>query len=216
MSFEIMAWAVKQKLPSSQKIVLLLLSNRTNNDTLRCTPRIKLLAEDCGMSETTCKACLKALSEQGYVTVVPRFEDGVQRPNQYIVNFDGVGRNPTEGGSKSDRGVGRNPTTETGSFETGIETTCHQQAEDVPVDEIFNAYERVLPSKPRVRIRDDARRKAIRSLWRKDKKFQSVEFWEKYFGVVKDSQFLMSQKTFAFDWLMKPANFKKVAEGNYS
>jgi hypothetical protein len=93
---------------------------------------------------------------------------------------------------------------------------CHQQADDVPVDAIFNVYERVLSTKPKVRIRDDAREKAVRSLWRKDPKFQSVEFWEKYFNVVKDSEFLMSQKTFAFDWLMKPANFKKVAEGNYS
>lgn len=96
------------------------------------------------------------------------------------------------------------------------ELSCHQQAEDVPFDEIFNAYERILPSKPRVRIRDDERRKAVRSLWRKDKKFQNVEFWGKYFNAVKDSQFLMERRTIAFDWLMKPANFKKVAEGNYS
>lgn len=95
-------------------------------------------------------------------------------------------------------------------------TKCHQPDDEVPYDEICNTYERVLPTKPKVRIRDDARRKAIRSLWRKDKKFQSVEFWERYFTVVRESNFLMSQKTFAFDWLMKPANFKKVAEGNYS
>jgi len=94
--------------------------------------------------------------------------------------------------------------------------SCHQQAEDVPVDEIFDTYERVLPNKPRVRLRDDARRKAVRSLWRKDKKFQSVDFWERYFTVVRDSKFLSENKTLAFDWLMKPANFKKVAEGNYS
>lgn len=93
---------------------------------------------------------------------------------------------------------------------------CDQQAEHVPVDQIFDIYEKVLPSKPRVRIRDDARRKAVRSIWNRDKKFQSLEFWEKYFGVVRNSPFLMSQKTFAFDWLVKPANFKKVAEGNYS
>lgn len=216
MSFEIMAWAVKQKLPANQKIVLLLLSNRTNNDTGRCTPRIKLLADDCGMSETTCKSCLKTLSEQGYITVVPRFEDGIQRPNQYIVNFDGVGRISTGGGSRSDRGVGRDPTTETGSFETGKETSSDQQADHVPYEDIFNTYERVLPSKPKVKIRDEARKKAIRSIWIKDKKFQSVDFFERYFSVVKASKFLSENKTLAFDWLMKPANFKKVAEGNYA
>lgn len=86
----------------------------------------------------------------------------------------------------------------------------------VPYDEIFDAYARVLSGKPQVRIKDEARKKAIRSLWIKSEKFQTVEFWERYFTVVKQSQFLMGSKTFAFDWLMKPANFKKVAEGNYS
>jgi hypothetical protein len=86
----------------------------------------------------------------------------------------------------------------------------------VPYDLIFDAYAKVLPGKPQVRIRDDARKAAIKSLWARDPKFQSVEFWEKYFTVVSKSDFLMGSKTLAFDWLMKPANFKKVAEGNYS
>ena len=90
------------------------------------------------------------------------------------------------------------------------------RAPPVPYEAIFDAYARTLPNKPQVKIRDDARKNAIRSLWSRDPKFQSVEFWEKYFTVVKQSEFLMGSKTFAFDWLMKPANFKKVAEGNYS
>lgn len=94
--------------------------------------------------------------------------------------------------------------------------SCHQQDDDVPFEAIFDAYERLLPTKPRVRIRDDERRKAIRSIWRRDSRYQSVDFWERYFGVIRNSEFLMSRKTIAFDWLMKPANFKKVAEGNYS
>lgn len=88
--------------------------------------------------------------------------------------------------------------------------------DSIPYDQIFDVYSEVLPGKPAVRIRDEARRKAIRSIWRKDPRFQSVDFWRRYFQTVKASQFLMGSKTFAFDWLMKPANFKKVAEGNYS
>lgn len=90
------------------------------------------------------------------------------------------------------------------------------RAPPVPYEEIFDVYAKTLPTKPQVKIRDEARKNAIRSLWARDPKFQSVEFWEKYFTVVKQSEFLMGSKTFAFDWLMKPANFKKVAEGNYS
>jgi len=125
---------------------------------------------------------------------------------------------PSKVGKKSEVRSEKNPTNQdTNNQDTKDQkNSCHQQAEDVPVEEIFNVYERILPNKPRVRVRDDARRKAVRSLWRKDKKFQSVEFWEKYFNVVKESKFLCENKTLAFDWLMKPANFKKVAEGNYS
>jgi hypothetical protein len=125
---------------------------------------------------------------------------------------------PSMVGKKSEVRSENSPTNQITSNQitSNQKASCHQQADDVPYEAIFNAYERILTSKPKVRIRDEARCKAVRSLWRKDKKFQSVEFWERYFVVVKDSQFLMSQKTFAFDWLMKPANFKKVAEGNYS
>jgi hypothetical protein len=107
-------------------------------------------------------------------------------------------------------------TENTAETTTENKSTCDQQADHIPYEEIFNTYERVLPSKPKVKIRDDARRKLIRSLWRSNPKFQSVEFWERYYAVVKASKFLMDSKSLAFDWLHKPANFKKVAEGNYS
>lgn len=141
-----------------------------------------------------------------------RIESGGFSSNSYIVHESPLPENPYTANPYT-----ANPTLVSTDLDQGFKlTNCHQQAEDIPVDEIFNTYERVLPMKPRVRIRDDARRKAVLSLWKKDQKFQNVEFWEKYFCVVKESPFLMSQKTFAFDWLMKPANFKKVAEGNYS
>jgi len=163
---------------------------------------------------------ISSLASKGFVTVDQKREGvrTVQRIIKIIPRYATSSENTKNPFGKGDEGSSEN----TQGKNTGLSNTekedknpCHQQADDVPVDEIFEVYERVLPTKPRVRIRDDARRKAIRSLWRKDKKFQSVEFWERYFTVVRDSTFLMSQKTFAFDWLMKPANFKKVAEGNY-
>lgn len=126
---------------------------------------------------------------------------------------------PSKVGKKSGIGSENSPTNQCTSNQgtnNQDKDTCDQQADHVPYEEIFNTYERILPNKPKVKIRDDARRKAVRSLWSKDKKFQSVEFWEKYFKVVRESNFLRESKTLAFDWLMKPANFKKVAEGNYA
>lgn len=155
---------------------------------------------------------LKELESSGYVSRKPSRDDsGRMSGFEYVVSEQPLTPNPLTveplPAKRAQASI---------EFEQGMnQTNSHQQADDVPCDEIFEAYERVLPTKPKVKIRDDDRRKAIRSLWRKDKRFQSVEFWERYFSVVRGSTFLMGSKTFAFDWLMKPANFKKVAEGNY-
>lgn len=155
-------------------------------------------------SEETVKRTMISLRKQGLILVEQLNKAKHDRTNYYTVNdeclalYDQV---------KSAPSIGSNPPD---LSETTTEIT------QIPFEDIFNVYEKVLPNKPKVKIRDDARKKAIRSLWIKDKKFQSVEFWEKYFKVVRDSRFLSETKTLAFDWLMKPANFKKVAEGNYS
>lgn len=56
-----MTWAVNQKLPSTQKLVLLMLANRINSDTGKCIPSIKRLADDCGLSESCVQRTLKNL-----------------------------------------------------------------------------------------------------------------------------------------------------------
>lgn len=92
----------------------------------------------------------------------------------------------------------------------------NQQADHIPYAEIFEAFAEALPTLPQLKIKDEARKKSIRSLWRSSEKFQSVDFWSRYFHYVCGIPFLMGMKGIGFDWLMKPANFKKVLEGNYS
>jgi hypothetical protein len=89
------------------------------------------------------------------------------------------------------------------------------KADRIPYETIFETYSDTLPELPQPKIRDEARRRAIRSLWRSDQRFQSVDFWGRYYGAVRTSKFLMGMNGIGFDWLMKPANFKKVVEGNY-
>lgn len=92
----------------------------------------------------------------------------------------------------------------------------HQQAEDaIPYDEIFNSFERILPEKPRVQVRDDKRKKKVQSMWKDKKSRQTVEWWEAYWQSVRESNFLLATRTLGIDWFLKPENFKKVAEGNY-
>jgi hypothetical protein len=94
-------------------------------------------------------------------------------------------------------------------------TQPEAKADRVPYETIFETYAATLPELPQPKIRDEARRRAIRSLWRSDQRFQSVDFWGRYYGAVRTSKFLMGMNGIGFDWLMKPANFKKVVEGNY-
>lgn len=96
-----------------------------------------------------------------------------------------------------------------------IKSSSDQRAEHVPCAEIFDAYAESLPTLPQLKIKDDARKRAIKSLWRQSEKFQTVDFWRRYFKYVNGIPFLMGMRGIGFDWLMKPANFKKVLEGNY-
>ena len=97
----------------------------------------------------------------------------------------------------------------------GDDGTEGQKAKPVPYAEIFDAYSRILPSLPQPKIRDDARKKAIRLRWQMDEKFQSVDYWVRYFEYIKGCEFLMGMRGACFDWFFKPANFKKVIDGNY-
>jgi biotin operon repressor len=121
-----MTWACTQELPCNQKMVLLMLANRTNPDTGMCTPSHERLARDCGMSKTTVKECVAKLETAGLIEILRRYNEGVSLPNSYrLMMADGVGRQPTHpvgsdegvgrqatgGGAPGDRGVGRQPAT---------------------------------------------------------------------------------------------------------
>lgn len=133
MSFEAMTWAVKQDIPAMQKLVLLLMANRHNNDTGLCMPSHDKLAKDCGMSKSAVKAAIKALEEKGLLSVNRRSEAGVSLSNLYRLNTEfnyqsneeevgrqkthpvaktptrspeNIGRQKTEGGSPENRGWG--------------------------------------------------------------------------------------------------------------
>ena len=107
MSFEVMAWAVKQKTANSgQQLVLLLLANHTNGHTGQCNPSHKLLAEECRMGLSTLKNHIKGLEDAGFLKIAHISKEGVSLPNQYILG--GVGQNLAEGRSEIDRRVGQN------------------------------------------------------------------------------------------------------------
>ena len=104
-----MSWAVTQKCANAgQKLVLLMLANYCNSHTGQCNPSHKRLADECSMGVSTLKNHLMALAEIGLLEVVPRYMDGVQLPNQYMLKLGGGGQNLTDPQPESDRPPSQN------------------------------------------------------------------------------------------------------------
>ena len=87
MSWSALAWAVRQKLPSTQKLVLLMLAERHNGDSGQCNPSHDLLAEDCGLSRRSVVDQISKLEEAGYLRVMHRASGNAKLPNQYVLNL---------------------------------------------------------------------------------------------------------------------------------
>lgn len=99
MSFQAMTWATAQTCGSAAaKLVLLMLANHSNGHTGQCNPKHKLLAQECEMTVDTLKSHLKKLESLGLITIVPKFADGVQLPNQYILHLQHIEPEDLQGG----------------------------------------------------------------------------------------------------------------------
>ena len=91
-----------------------------------------------------------------------------------------------------------------------------------PVQEIVDLYHEILPNNPRVVKITDARRSLIKQRWQTDLK--TLDNWRNYFEHVSQSYFLTGRVNpqpgkpvfFAdLEWLIRPSNLVKVAEGKY-
>ena len=78
-----MTWAVEQELPAMQKIVLLMLANRTNHDTGLCYPSHDRLAKECGMDKRSVINQIAKLESAGLLKVIR----STNKPNSYILNL---------------------------------------------------------------------------------------------------------------------------------
>ena len=100
-----------------------------------------------------------------------------------------------------------------------IETPKKTQA--VPYQKIVDLYHEMLPDCPSVRLLTDSRKASIRQRWMKE--LDDLDSWKNYFEHVSKSKFLIGKvesngrKPFVADleWLCKPNNLAKIAEGKY-
>lgn len=105
-----------------------------------------------------------------------------------------------------------------------------------PVQQIVNMYHACMPLNPRVRVLDDARKKAIRARWAQASVLdgvgpfgyktgpEGIAAWESFFKVCADSDFLTGKAKALpgkppfvadIDFLMSPSGFKKCLENKY-
>lgn len=88
MSMEAMIWGAKLKVPSREKLVLMLMGNYANARA-ECWPSYSTLAASCAVSVGTVKRALKQLEEWGLVEVENRFHpNGKPRSNRYTLRID--------------------------------------------------------------------------------------------------------------------------------
>lgn len=105
----------------------------------------------------------------------------------------------------------------------GAPVVAGKPTDACPHQEIIDLYHRILPMGRQVRVWNEARRAKLRARWREDAKRQSVDWWERFFRYIAESEFLTGQTTttgrppFEIDleWIVTPANLVKVIEGKY-
>jgi uncharacterized protein YdaU (DUF1376 family) len=93
-----------------------------------------------------------------------------------------------------------------------------------PIQEIVEMYNRILPMLPSASVVNDSRKRAIAARWREvvttDKmdRQQGLEFFEWYFTMVKDSNFLTGKSKdwkADLDFLFNASKFPRIIEGTY-
>lgn len=85
-----------------------------------------------------------------------------------------------------------------------------------PYEEIVTAFNMICSSFPEVKKITDGRKKAIAARWRE---VGSLDPFREIFRAAEASPFLKGSNDRGwradFDWILKPANWTKIAEGNY-
>ena len=101
------------ELPTSEKIVLILLADNANDESGECWPSQGYLAKRSGMTRQNVNLVINNLKKKGHVTVEHRYrDDGGQRSNVYTVlpghvrRQEGVNTSDTESVSKEPIHIG--------------------------------------------------------------------------------------------------------------
>ena len=220
MSIKIMStvWEISG-LTSTQKIVLLSLADQSNDDGV-CYPSAVTTSKRTGLCERSTRSTIADLEKLGHLS--RKIQSG-KATIYYIhpcIKCTTVSNAPLHHmpqplhldsltpASDSNITVSNRQEPSIGSDKPKKTKTSHQ--------EIVDAYHRILPELPKVRVLTDKRKTQIKSCSAVKKTFCSIDFWEAYFTSIRSSQFHMGNNdrgwTADFDWLTNKTNFVKMYE----
>jgi len=204
MSMEMMVRAMKIKVGNPlRKLVLLKLADNAS-DQGECWPSVPYIAEQCEISERSVQNHIRQLVKDGLVRIEKRLaENGLNRSNVYHITLSGSGANPAPygaapapGGESPAPGGGAAPAPRIShSFESvnepidggsaGADHPEQPQADRMDYQKILGIYHAKLPEMPSVQILTDARKRTLRSFW---KKFKFTETrWELYLQFIAEN-----------------------------
>ncbi len=95
------------------------------------------------------------------------------------------------------------------------DTPIPPKGERVNYQAVVELFNETCPSLPKVRDLTDQRRRAIKARFREG---NTIEDFQEVFAKVQGSDFLTGKNggwKCGFDWILKPANWQKIKEGNY-
>ena len=222
-----------QGMSPAQKAVLVSLADNANDDGV-CWPSVARIAERTCLSERAVRNALRWLEEAKALVANQR----AGRSTWYVVSpnlYDpGSKCPPAPDAAQPRQDMPTTPAPDAGH--PGI--SCPQNrnrtikepsvatrdpSKQVPVDEIVDLFNELLPQLPKVVLINPDRRKRVGARWSESPVHQDLDFWRDFFGMVQTSDFLMGKVKgrdgnpfrCTFDWLIAPTNFVKVVEGNY-
>lgn len=87
-----------------------------------------------------------------------------------------------------------------------------------PHEKIIELYHKHLPMLSQVRIWNEKRKAALKARWNEDSERQNLEYWERLFVYISQSDFLCGRAgSFMADleWIVNSSNLVKIIEGKY-
>ena len=186
-------------------------------------PDIKILAFRLRMSEKQVNDCVSRLGhwiEQSDINAISgRYQDvpATELNNSAAVDLT-LGETETETETEEEEEEEKKDSPAKQDFAADVRTL-----DNCPHQQIIDLYHQTLPTAIRVREWTPARAQALRTRWREKPQRQSLEWWERFFGYISESDFLMGRtqaagrKPFEIDleWICQSKNFVKVIEGKF-